>query len=131
MGLGRANVPERAASAAMLAQGCAAAAFPEATALPCIDVGKEILVRRIAMVIETQVHRLSIRADVAGAMMADSEVMDEARAEIEPGDKIIAAGNRNAVMSHAILAVSFAFGFQDDTGDSVEIPAEKDSAVSV
>ena len=109
-----ADVPKGASRAAMLAKGGAATALPKACPLPCINVGEKVFIRRVPVMIETQVHRTARGANVSSAVVTDCDVVNKTSAQIEPGNEVVAACDGNAMVADTLLPVRLAHVFVEN-----------------
>src|SRR5687768_15977711 len=82
------DVPKCLPAGALPAQARPAAAAPHARAASAIDVGEEIFVRSVLVVVEIQVRPPTARIDVPRSVL-HGEVMNITRAHVKTRDQII------------------------------------------
>ena len=83
-----ADVPEGFPARALATETRTTAAAPHPIAAPAIDVGVEVFVRRVLVVIEVQVVAATVDPHVAGRVL-DRKIMHVARAHVEVRDEVV------------------------------------------
>ena len=122
----RGSYPERLPRPAVLAQVSPAAALPGTRPQPDVNVGEQVLVRRVLVVVETEVHSPALRADVARRVMVHRYVMYKLRPEIKIAKEIVVSLEVQAVVpGRAAFLFRLPRRLENDALDRAEMAAGK------